>query len=61
MFVLAVMTMLCTGGIAFCLRFLAALSRDVKSQSIGYRVNRRVKSSDKVESEPYKPPMARAA
>ena len=46
MFVTAVMTVLCTAGTAFYVRFLVALCKECKPRSIGYWVRLRLGSSE---------------
>jgi hypothetical protein len=46
MFLKAVMTMLCTAGIVFYLRFLVALCNERKPHSSGYWVGLRLGSGD---------------
>ena len=46
MFVMAAMTVLCTAGIAFYLRFLVALCKERKPHSSGYWVRLRLGSGD---------------
>jgi hypothetical protein len=44
MFVVAFMTVLCTGGAMFCVRFLVALYKEREPHPIGYWVRRRLGS-----------------
>ena len=46
MFVMAAMTVLCTAGIAFYLRFLVALCRECKPRRIGFWVRMRLGSDE---------------
>jgi hypothetical protein len=46
MFVMAAMTVLCTAGIAFYVRFLVALSKECKPRRIGFWVRRRLASDE---------------
>jgi hypothetical protein len=46
MFVTAVLTMLCTAGIAFYVRFLVALWKECKPRRIGYWVLLRLDSGE---------------
>ena len=41
MFALAVVTVLCVAGVAFCVRFVVALRKDCKPRQIVYRVDLR--------------------
>jgi len=63
MFVTAVMTVLCTAGIAFYVRFLVALQKECKPRSIGYWVRRRLGSGQDTIAElpERKTPVTRAA
>jgi hypothetical protein len=63
MFVLALMTVLCTGGAMFCVRFLIALCKWREARRIGYRVRLRLGSgTDTVaELQQCKKPVTRAA
>jgi hypothetical protein len=51
MFVMALMTVLCTAGIAFYLRFLVALCKECKPHSIGYWVRLRLAPSEDTIAE----------
>jgi hypothetical protein len=51
MLVMAVMDVLCMGGIAFCLRFLVALFQERKPR-IGDRVRPRLSTGDNPNPEP---------
>jgi hypothetical protein len=46
MFVMAAMTVLCTAGIAFYVRFLVALSKECKPRRIGFWVRMRLASDE---------------
>jgi len=46
MFVTAAMTLLCTAGIAFYVRFLVALCRECKPQRTGFWVRMRLASDE---------------
>ncbi len=46
MFVTGVMTVLCTAGIAFYVRFLVALCKECKPRRIGYWVRLRLSSGE---------------
>ena len=46
MFVMAVMTVLCTAAIAFYVRFLVALCKECKPRRIGYWVRLRLGSGE---------------
>ena len=63
MLVMAIMTLLCTAGVAFYLRFLGALCRESKSQLIGYWIRLRLDSGENAVTElhPQKSSMTRAA
>lgn len=63
MFVTAVMTVLCTAGIAFYVRFLVALCKECKPRRIGYWVRLRLGSSEDTiaELQQGKRPVTRAA
>jgi len=63
MFVMAVMTMLCTAGIAFYVRFLVALCKECKPRSGGYWARLRLGSGEDtiVELPERRKPVARAA
>jgi hypothetical protein len=51
MFVMVLMTVLCTAGIAFYLRFLVALCRECKPRPIGYWVRLRLASGEDTIAE----------
>ena len=63
MFVTGVMTVLCTAGIAFYVRFLVALCKECRPRPIGYWVRLRLGSVDNAIAEPQqrKKPVTRAA
>jgi hypothetical protein len=63
MLVMSVMTVLCTAGVAFYLRFLVALCRECKFHRTGYWVRLRLDSSEDavIELQEWKEPMKRAA
>jgi hypothetical protein len=63
MFVTAVMTMLCTTGIAFNVRFLVALCKECKPRSISYWVRLRLGSGEDTVAEmpERRKPVTRAA
>ena len=63
MLAMAVMTALCTSGIAFCVRFLVALSKECKPRLIGYRVCLRLGARENAIADlrDRKLPRARAA
>jgi hypothetical protein len=63
MFVKTVVTVLCTAGIAFYVRFLVALCTECKPRSAGYRVRLRLGSGEDTiaELQERKKPVARAA
>jgi len=63
MFVMALMTVLCTAGVAFYLRFLFALCRECKPRPVGYWIRLRLGSGEDtiVEMRERKKPAARAA
>jgi hypothetical protein len=63
MFVTGVMTVLCTAGIAFYVRFLVALWKECRSRRIGYWVRLRLGSGENAIAEPQqrKKPVTRAA
>jgi hypothetical protein len=63
MFVTAVMTVLCTAGTAFYVRFLVALCKECKPRSIGYGVRLRLGSGEDTIAElpERKKPVTRAA
>jgi hypothetical protein len=63
MFVMVLMTVLCTAGIAFYLRFLVALCRESKPRPIGYWIRLRLVSGEDtiVEMRERKKPVTRAA
>jgi len=63
MFVTVVMTVLCTAGIAFYVRFLVALCKERKPRLIGYWVRLRLGSGEDtiVELQERKKPVTRAA
>jgi hypothetical protein len=46
MFVMAAMTVLCTAGIAFYVRFLVALSKECKPRRIGFWVRMRLAADE---------------
>jgi hypothetical protein len=46
MFAKTAITLLCTAGISFYVRFLVALCRECKTRRIGYRVRVRVGSGE---------------
>jgi len=51
MFVTTVMTVLCTAGIAFYVRFLVALCKECKPRLIGYWVRLRLGSGENAIAE----------
>ena len=51
MFVMAAMTVLCTAGIAFYVRFLVALCKECKPLEISYWVRMRVASGENAIGE----------
>jgi hypothetical protein len=51
MFVTAVMSVLCTAGIAFYVRFLVALCKECKPRSIGYWARLRLGSGEDAIAE----------
>lgn len=63
MFVTDLMTVLCTAGIAFYVRFLVALSQECKPRRIGYWVRLRLGSGENAiaELQQRKKPVTRAA
>jgi hypothetical protein len=63
MFVMALMTVLCTAGVAFYLRFLVALCRECKPRPIGYWIRLRLGFGEDtiVEMRERKKPVTRAA
>ena len=63
MFVTVVMTVLCTAGIAFYVRFLVALCKERKPRLIGYWVRLRLGSGEDTiaELQERKKPVTRAA
>jgi hypothetical protein len=63
MFVMAVMTVLCTASIAFYVRFLVALCKECKPRPIGYWVRLRLGSGEDTiaELQERKVPVTRAA
>lgn len=63
MFVMALMTVLCTAAVAFYLRFLVALCRECKPRPIGYWIRLRLDSGEDtiVEMRERKEPATRAA
>jgi hypothetical protein len=63
MFVKTLMTVLCTAGIAFYVRFLVALCKECKPRSVGYWVRLRVGSgADTIAELPKRSkPLTRAA
>ena len=63
MLVIAVMDVLCMGGIAFCLRFLVALFQECKPPRIGNRVRPQLSSGENPNAGPQQQqqPMTRAA
>jgi hypothetical protein len=63
MFVTGVITVLCTAGIAFYVRFLVALCKECKARRIGYWVRLRLGSSENAiaELQQGKKPATRAA
>lgn len=63
MFVKNVMTVLCTAGIAFYVRFLVALCKECKPRSAGYWVRLRLGSGEGTIAElaERKKPVTRAA
>ena len=58
-----VMTVLCTGAVAFYVRFLVALCKESKPRSTGYWVRLRLGSRENtiVEMQELKQPVTRAA
>ncbi len=63
MFVTGVMTVLCTAGIAFYVRFLVALCKECKPRRIGYWVRLRLSSGENAIAKllQRKNPVTRAA
>jgi hypothetical protein len=63
MFVIALMTVLCTSGVAFYVRFLVALCRECKPRPIGYWVRLRLASGEDTITEMHEreQPLTRAA
>ena len=63
MFVIAAMTVLCTAGIAFYVRFLVALCKECEPRRIGYWVRIRLGSGEDtiVELQARRKPVTRAA
>jgi hypothetical protein len=63
MFVMALMTVLCTCGVAFYVRFLVALCRECKPRPIGYWIRLRLVSSEDTIAELHEreQPLTRAA
>lgn len=63
MFLKTVMTVLCTAGIAFYLRFLVALCKESKPRSTGYWVRLRLSSGEDTIAElpERRTPVTRAA
>ena len=63
MFATGLMTLLCTAGIAFYVRFLVALCKECKPGPIGYWVRLRLGSGENAISElqKRKTPVTRAA
>jgi hypothetical protein len=63
MFVMALMTVLCTAGVAFYLRFLFALWRECKPRPVGYWIRLRLGSGEDtiVEMPERTKPVTRAA
>jgi hypothetical protein len=63
MLVMAVMDMLCMGGIAFCVRFLVALFQERKPRRIGNRVRPQLGSGENPKAAPqqHRQPIRRAA
>jgi len=63
MFVMALMTVVWTAGVAFYLRFLVALCRECKPRPIGYWIRLRLGSGENtiVEMRERKKPVTRAA
>ena len=63
MFVKTVMTVLCTAGIAFHVRFLVALCKECKPRSVGYWVRLRLSSGEDTvaELQERRKPVTRAA
>ena len=51
MFAMAAMTVLCTAGIAFYVRFLVALCKECTPRRIGFRVRMRLASDEDVIGE----------
>jgi len=62
-FVMTAMTLLCTGGVVFCVRFLVALCKESEPRRIGYWVRLRlVSGTDTIaELQQCKNPVTRAA
>lgn len=52
MLVMPIMTVLCTAGIAFNVRFLVALCKEYKPLRISYWVHRRLGSSKETIAQP---------
>jgi hypothetical protein len=63
MFVTGLMTVLCTAGIAFYVRFLVALCKECKPRRIGYWVRLRLGTGEDAiaELQQRKKPVTRAA
>jgi len=63
MFLKTVMTLLCTAGVAFYVRFFAALCKESKPRSSGYWVRLRLGSGEATMAElpERRKPVARAA
>ena len=63
MFVTGLMTLLCTAGIAFYVRFLGALWKECEPRRIGYWVRLRLGSGENAiaELQERKKPVTRAA
>jgi hypothetical protein len=63
LFVKTLMTVLCTAGIAFYVRFLVALCKECKPRPVGYWVRLRLGSGESAIAEvpEQRKPLARAA
>ena len=61
LFVKTLMTVLCTTGVAFYVRFLVALCKEYKPRSVGYWIRLRLGSGEVAEPPQRRKPVARAA
>lgn len=62
MFAMAVVTVLCVAGVAFCVRFMVALCKECEPRLVGYWVHPRLGSTGTiVELQQRKNPVTRAA